>query len=105
VLPVVDGPERSGVYFLWGEDDALLYVGASGSIITRMAQHRWAGRIPFVAFSVLDVYINDGFPWHEFVESAYIFALDPPLNTLRRRFQFKGEQAMQDAIAAAWRQS
>lgn len=80
-----DAPRSAGVYFLWAGETGLDYIGCSGDVLYRLAQHRWAGRIAFDSFSVIEVDPNP-FPFDlcaPTIERAYIEALEPPLNTLK----------------------
>jgi excinuclease UvrABC nuclease subunit len=98
-------PQLSGIYFLWDEDDALLYVGQTLHSSIRVAQHAWGRRIPFVRFSVLEICCEPDAV--EFVfpcfEAAYIKALQPPHNS-RCRVSIIGQaKGMDAAIVEAWR--
>lgn len=94
--------EAYGVYFLWGPDHGLLYIGSSSCILTRLAQHHWAEQIPFVAFSFIEMEDYGGLCFIEHMESAYIRALTPPLNYLTRGHRFKHVKRIEKAISAAW---
>lgn len=71
-----EGPNDSGVYFMFAPDDELIYIGLSLGIQYRMVQHFWAGR-KCACYGA--VYMPPG-PLLLAVETAYIHALKPPLN-------------------------
>lgn len=68
-------PVAAGIYFLFTEDKGLFYIGMSLNLSIRTAQHTWGGkRIGYVG--AIDV-PNE---WIDIVETAYIDALQPPVN-------------------------
>lgn len=94
-----DAPHVGGVYFLWN-GTALEYVGCSGDVLYRVAQHVWSRRIKFDSFSVIEI---DPEP-HSFdlcakvIEKSYIEALRPFRNILRTG----GNMQMAEAIRKLW---
>jgi hypothetical protein len=78
-LPGLDIPEGFFVYFLWGQDGSLVYVGQTGSLLYRVAQHlqdKVFTRITFMQ------YASRG--QAKKAERELIRELDPPLNRLLR---------------------
>lgn len=83
------GDFDGGIYFLWLKDE-LQYIGKSRQIWSRIAQHSYAGRIPFDRHTciVLDSgrIIKDAQAFTENlkqVERAYIAGYQPRYNCLR----------------------
>ena len=91
-------PVDAGVYFMFDDDSRLIYIGQSLGISLRLAQHHWAGR-RCAGFGAVSV------PWPLFrsIETAYIHALEPPLNRkyLRPECPDVHEQIV-EAIRAKW---
>lgn len=73
-----------GIYALFGEDEALLYIGKSLHIHNRVIQHFHAAtrseRKKFKYWSAVDVPTD----LMDMVEIAHIWALEPPENALPR---------------------
>lgn len=91
------GPSVPGLYLLW-HDDSLVYVGLSVDVCQRLAAHQRARRIPFSAFSVVELPV-DVLP---FVEAAYIDALAPPFNQKAEPSCWPGHAAMVRRLRRAW---
>lgn len=89
----------SGVYFLF-DGDALVYVGQSCYIASRISQHRHAWR-PFTTWGAVPV--PGDLLTH--VETAYIRTLRPPQNTMIPPPRDPTHERMVEAIDAAWRVS
>lgn len=88
-VPIVpagtDHPVEAGVYFLFTEGKGLIYIGLTLNLNMRTAQHTWGGkRIGYVG--AVDVPLE----WLRMVETAYIHALDPPLNKVLTRPPHRG---------------
>lgn len=96
------GINGAGVYFLWGEENALLYVGTTDDLAARLLAHHRKRRIPYVAYSFLDVDPHPLFNLAEWIEGAYIDALEPPYNSRRGRCDLLGKTLMLERITEAW---
>lgn len=100
-VPIVavgeDHPVESGVYFLFTPGKGLFYIGQSADISYRTAQHQWARRpLGFVgAITVPSMF-------RECIETAYIHALDPPLNRMLPRVKVKQHGWMVAQIRETW---
>jgi excinuclease UvrABC nuclease subunit len=94
-------PMQCGVYVLWKESQ-LLYVGSSLNVQNRIAQHVWAGKIPFTGYSVVEVNDERILLMLEAIENAYIEALEPPFNLRKKGIRIRDEAKMARAIKAAW---
>lgn len=75
-LPRVDDRNDSGVYFLW-YGPALMYVGQSICVATRVAQHR--GNKLFTHAT----YEREHEAWIRNNEQGYCLRYEPPLNMTR----------------------
>ena len=96
------GINGGGVYFLWGKDNELLYVGTTCDLAARLLAHHRAGKIPYLAYSFLEVEAHPLFNLAEWIEGAYIGALEPPYNYRPGRCAFLGKKLMLERINAAW---
>lgn len=96
------GVGGAGVYFLWDEEHALLYVGTTLALDTRLLAHHRGRKIPYTAYSFLEVEPHPIINLAEWVEGAYIDALEPPYNSRRGRCEFLGRKLMLERITAAW---
>lgn len=90
-------PQSCGIYFLWGDDMRLVYVGQSLEINRRLMMHRRYGKRHFAA-SAIEVCPA---ALHA-VECAYIEALDPPLNGKYPTSCWSGHADMVKAIRELW---
>jgi hypothetical protein len=96
------GLDGRGVYFLWGEQNALLYVGTTYDLQARLVQHDRTGKVPYVGYSFLEVEMHPACDLAEWVEGCYIDALEPPYNRRPGRCGFLGRGKMIEQIRAAW---
>lgn len=94
-------PGESGVYFLWSEDWALLYVGMSNEIRCRIANHVADRRIPFRY--VIHIAVDTDLA--PYVEKAYIDALQPPYNRKYDISHWDGHARMVRLIERIWRRA
>ena len=91
-------PHGSGVYFIWDDSGALLYVGQSTGLRPRICQHR---RMPGAAYwSYIPL---NSWGAAEQVEGCYIRALGPLLNKGTTIRMWPGHQDMVAAIVEATR--
>lgn len=96
----------AGIYFLWLDETALLYVGLSCDIGSRLLAHVRAGRIPFTHASFIGCW-PDGFVESErmveVLEAAYVHQLEPPFNSFGcpSMRHFHGE--LRAEVAKLWR--
>jgi hypothetical protein len=96
-----EAPRSAGVYFLWGKEFALLYIGMSDDVLYRLNQHSWAGRIPFAYHSVIEMPIFAA----PYIELAYICALRPPHNNKFGPIEWDGHQRAARLIERVWRRA
>lgn len=97
----VDSPaEFAGIYFMWGGDATLLYIGQSLGVVYRMEQHKWRGKIPFAYFSGIPM--SDDLDLMPIVEAAYICALRPPFNMRIGPVRWDGNDRMAKTIRRLW---
>lgn len=69
---------RSGVYFLWNEDE-LVYIGQSTNMYARVAEHMRYGTIKGVPITSC-TFIDSPYPQLLTLEQLYISALRPKVN-------------------------
>lgn len=72
------------------------------NVQNRIAQHTWAGRIPFDGYSVIDVEDERVLFMLEAIENAYIKALETPFNYRTKGLRMRNEPEAVQAIRAAW---
>lgn len=68
--------QESGVYFLWGADQDLLYVGKATDFSFRIGRHYKDGRIPFRFASTVECSTAIA----EHIECGFLYGLTPPFN-------------------------
>jgi hypothetical protein len=91
-------PADSGVYFLWGAEWDLCYVGMSTNIQYRMSQHVKARRIPFRYVTHIPMPTDIA----KIIERVYIEALTPPHNQKYDWSGWKGHDRMVRLVRRLW---
>ncbi len=92
-----DVPDMTGIYFLWAADGSLLYVGMTNTPEQRFKAH-WKRGLRWVEYGFLEMRYELCKP----VESAYIYALRPPVNRMYEQPRWSGHDAMVAAILEMW---
>lgn len=91
------GEHGCGIYFLWDQDDALLYVGQSLSMAARVLNHSRYGTKHATA-----TFLEVPPPLLDYIEYAYIQALRPPINGKYLAMQWDKREDLEKLITLKW---
>lgn len=99
--------EASGIYFLWRDETALLYVGMSCDIGARLIAHMKKQRIPFTHFTFINDWPPDEMNYSaramvESMEAAYVLELEPPYNATVCPSMHRCYWPLREAVRRTW---